>query len=896
MRMRRHAATAALLLLLFALALRAQGARKPAHTLHAFRTTDKITIDGMLNDPVWTKAPIEWDFTQRDPIEGVDPSERSEIQVAYDDTSIYFGIRMFDKEPQRIVRQLSRRDDSPDADYFILQLSPNHDGLTGALFQVSAAGVQRDAIISNDNFQDQSWDGVWESAVHVDDQGWSLEIRIPFSQLRFPRGDHQVWGINAARYIHRKAEMVWLQMVPKNDTGTASRMDNLDGIDGLEPHRHLDLMPYFASRMEQIRPPASSNPYSGPAPNDPFNSGRRFFGTGGLDLKYGVRSNLTLDATVNPDFGQVEVDPEVVNITQFQTFFPEKRPFFLEGANIFGNFGQGGSNNFVGFNRNEPNLFYSRRIGRSPEGTVPGSPDFVDMPVNTRILGAGKLTGTTSNGWTLGLVEGVTERDVADVSTQGQRSQVEVEPLTNYMVGRVLREWNRGGVGLLTTAVNRDLRDPGLRSQLPKRANVVGVDGYWFVDSKKVWVVTSRIAGSSVNGSSDAISQLQLSPQHYFQRPDSSEVRLHPGMTTMRGWQGDVNLNRQIGNLTVNAALWGVSPGFESNDLGFQTGGDGAGMHQFVFWRKTTPDNLSRSRNVWFANWQTWDFGRKLTGSGWNSSASWQFMNYWSVSLSAGGHSQVRDDQLTRGGPAALNLPGKFLNFGVSSDGRKKVSIYQGFFVANNKPNAWSLSGNVGVNYKPTPSITINTGPGFDRSRGNAQYVTTQVDPTATRTYGNRYVFGEIDQFDVNLTTRVNWVLSPYMSLAVFAQPLISVARYWDIKELAQPDTFSFLRYGHEIGRLSYDPANSLYTVNPDDSVNAPQFTFSDPNFNLKSLRVNAIFRWEWHLGSTLYLVWTENRQDFSNPGYFSAGHDVGRLLSHPNDVFLVRLAYWFSK
>jgi hypothetical protein len=397
--MRRLVATAAMLFVLFASVAAAQNRKKPAHTLHAYRTNEKITVDGVLSDAVWKKAPIEFDFTQRDPIEGVDPSERTEIQVAYDDTSIYFGVRMFDKEPQRIVRQLSRRDDNPDADYFILQLSPNHDKLTGALFQVSAAGVQRDAIISNDNFQDQSWDGVWESAVHVDDEGWSLEIRIPFSQLRFPRGDHQVWGINAARYIHRKNETVWLQMVPKNDSGTASRMDDLDGIDGLEERRHLQLMPYIASRAEFIRP-------SGP--NDPFNSGRRLFATTGMDIKYGLSSNVTLDATVNPDFGQVEVDPAVVNISQFETFFPEKRQFFLEGANIFNNFGQGGSNNFVGFNRNDPNLFYSRRIGRSPEGTASG--DFVDTPGTTRILGAGKLTGKTRNGWTVGLIEGLTER------------------------------------------------------------------------------------------------------------------------------------------------------------------------------------------------------------------------------------------------------------------------------------------------------------------------------------------------------------------------------------------------------------------------------------------------------------------------------------------------------
>ena len=428
----------ALLLVLSALSLHAQrGTGKPAHILHAVRTVEKITLDGNLNDAAWMKAPVEWDFTQRDPIEGQDPTERTEVRILYDDASIYFGVRLFDAEPQKIVRQLSRRDDYADADRLTIQLSPNHDRLTGVQFEVSAAGVQRDAIISNDVFTDNSWDGVWESAVRVDDEGWSVEMRIPFSQLRFPPGDHQVWGINAARYIHRKNETVWLQMVPKKESGTASRMDDLQGIDGLERHRHLDLMPYTVGRTQLIRPSV---------PTDPFNDGSRIFGATGLDIKYGISSNLTLDATVNPDFGQVEVDPAVVNLSAFETFFPEKRPFFLEGANIFANFGQGGSNNFWGFNRQEPNLFYTRRIGRAPQGTASG--DFVDMPGSTTILGAGKLTGKTRNGWTLGLLEAVTGRESADVLLEGRRAHVEVEPLTNYLVARVLKESARAGVGL----------------------------------------------------------------------------------------------------------------------------------------------------------------------------------------------------------------------------------------------------------------------------------------------------------------------------------------------------------------------------------------------------------------------------------------------------------------
>ncbi|MBI2150708.1 MAG: carbohydrate binding family 9 domain-containing protein [Acidobacteria bacterium] len=401
MRSSRHVAAIVVLVLISPFVLRAQnGNLKSERVVHAVRASSRIALDGLLNDEPWVPAPLASEFTQRDPIEGSPATERTELRVVYDDAAIYFGVRLFDSEPQKIVRQLSRRDNYSDADFFTIQLSPYNDRLTGAIFEVSAAGVQRDAIISNDVFTDYSWEGVWESAVRVDGEGWSAEMRIPFSQLRFPGAERQIWGINAQRFIHRKNEVVWLRMTPKNESGTASRMIDLNGIDGVESHRHLDLMPYVVGRSEFVEPSSRNNP---------FNDGSRQFGAVGLDIKYGIASNFTVDATVNPDFGQVEVDPAVVNLSAFETFFQEKRPFFLEGANVFNNFGRGGSNNFWGFNRQEPNLFYTRRIGRFPQGDASG--DFVDRPAGTTILGAGKLTGKTRNGWTFGLVEAENRQD-----------------------------------------------------------------------------------------------------------------------------------------------------------------------------------------------------------------------------------------------------------------------------------------------------------------------------------------------------------------------------------------------------------------------------------------------------------------------------------------------------
>lgn len=402
---------------------------QPPRVVRAVRAVEKISLDGMLNEETWTRATPAGDFTQRDPDEGRESTEKTEVRFAYDDAAIYVVVQLLDSEPGKIARRLSRRDNDADSDTFTIFISPNHDNLTGALFEISAAGVQRDAAISNDTNTDYSWDGVWESAVRIDDKGWYAELRIPFSQLRFPKSSLHVWGVNARRIIYRKNESAWLRMVPKTESGIASRMEDLEGINGLEANKHLELIPYVVGRSEFIEPLS---------PNDPFNDGSTQSGTAGIDIKYGISSNFTLDATVNPDFGQVEVDPAVVNLTAFETFYPEKRPFFLEGAGIFGNFGRLGANNFFGFNRQEPNLFYTRRIGRYPQGTASG--DYVDSPDATTILGAGKITGKTRNGWTFGLVEAVTQREFADVVQENQSSTVEVEPLTNYLVARVLKE------------------------------------------------------------------------------------------------------------------------------------------------------------------------------------------------------------------------------------------------------------------------------------------------------------------------------------------------------------------------------------------------------------------------------------------------------------------------
>src|SRR5688500_2127438 len=500
-----------------------------AASLRARRADTPPAIDGHLDDAVWRSADVGDTFRQYEPEEGQPATERTELRILYDNSALYVGVRLFDREPGKIVARLSRRDDSPDADRFTFYVDALHDRLTGASFEVSAGGVQRDTIISNDTNRDSSWDGVWESAVSIDQEGWSIEMRIPLSQLRFLRGDRQTWGFNAERFIYRKNERVWFELVPRAANALMSRAAELTDIDGVQPRRSLELLPYTAARSEFVRPGASGNP---------FNDGSRYFGAAGLDLKYVPRPNVILNAAINPDFGQVEIDPAVVNLGAFEVFFQEKRPFFIEGAQIFSNFGNLGANNFWGFNRSEPNLVHTRRLGRVPQGEASG--EFVDRPTATTILGAAKLTGKSSNGWSFGVLDALTDREHTRTSSFGQQERIETEPLTNYFAARVLKEWGlgRSGLGAIVTGVNRDLGDPGLARQLTGRANLAGMDGYHFFDRGKVWVVHGRFVGSHVSGSREAIERLQLAPQRFYQRTDTPHISFDPARTSLSGWSG----------------------------------------------------------------------------------------------------------------------------------------------------------------------------------------------------------------------------------------------------------------------------------------------------------------------------------------------------------------------
>jgi hypothetical protein len=859
---------------------RAQAVR----ALTAIRAVPPPVVDGRLDDPVWAAAVPAGGFLQRDPDEGKPATEETFVRVAFDDHALYVAAEMRDRHPSGIVRQLSRRDAAVEADALVVYLDPHDDRLTGAQFGVSAAGVQRDALIYNDNFLDATWDAVWASAVEISPDGWTAEMRIPLAQLRFPKAERYTWGINVQRIIQRRNEADWLRLVPKNESGLASKMARLEGIAGIDPPTALEFMPYVTAREEFVAPVT---------PGSPFNDGSRFFAGAGLDLKYGLSSSLTLDATFNPDFGQVEVDPAVVNLTQFETFFEERRPFFTEGAKVFGDFGRSGASQYWGFFRPEPTLYYSRRIGRYPQVKV--NDRYVDIPAWTTILGAAKVVGRTRNGWTLGVLEAITGREYAQLSDGARTVTAEVEPLSSYTVFRAQRGLGRrGAIGVLGTSVFRDLNEPALRSYLTDRAAMLGVDGHVFLDGARTWVFHGGLAGSSVHGSTDAITRLQKAEQRYLQRPDVDFVKLDPTATSMSGWNGQANVNRNSGNITVNLGIWGMSPGLEVNDAGYSTQTDRAGAHAMLQYRKLTPDRWSSERTFWVSKWWTWNWGWQSQGDGWQASATFRLKNMWRTSALFTYAKRVWDDKLTRGGPTVIRPGNRGIQLAVATDSRKTAVLSLGGSYTDREYGASALALDAQLAWRPFPALTLAAGPTFRKNLVSAQYLSTVADPYATRTYSNRYVFGDLGQTEVSATTRVSLATSPRTSLQLYFQPLISAADYGAIKEVYAPRTYDFLRYGIDAGTIT--PSGSRYVIDPDAEGPAAAFSIAQPDFNLTSLRVNAVFRWEFRPGSSFYAVWTQQRLSRLPSGDFDLSSGISRLYTSPaDDVFLVKVSYWFG-
>ncbi len=854
--------------------------------VHAIHATSPILIDGKLDEPEWRQPGITH-FTQRDPIEGAQPTERTEVWVAYDDAALYIAARMYDDSPDSIATQMGRRDASLNADELYVGIDSYHDRRSGFYFGVYASGTVVDGTLYNDSWDDNSWDGVWDAATRIDSLGWTAEMRIPYSQLRFPKQDQYVWGVNFARQIVRKNERDDFVLVPKKESGWVSRFADLDGLHDINPPRKIELLPFIVGKGK------ATNAF---VPGDPFNASPKYSSDMGVDLQLGLGNNLTLNATINPDFGQVELDPSVVNLTQYETIFQEKRPFFIEGSNFF-DFGYGGANNNVGFNWSNPTYFYSRRIGRPPQGALQQSTDYAEIPDVTRILGAGKLTGKIGDNWSLGVLSAATERQYGRGDSAGVRFEDVVEPFTSYNVVRSLREFNEGrqGLGVIGTAVLRDLNQPYLGDNFNRRAYAAGIDGWTNLDADQRYVLTGWFSTTRVEGTPTRILDLQQSPLHYFQRPDAPEVHLDSSATSLTGYASRIAINKQKGNLVLNVAAGIISPGFDSDDLGVFNRTDVLNAHIFTGYQWFNPDGFFRRKEVEIATFRSYTFDGKKTGDGYFFFWSAQLMNYWNLNGNFAFTPATLDDTKSRGGPFVNGTNGYSGYVYAQSDTRNKIILSLEVDGARTESGGYRVTSLPGIQWKPVSNVSLSLMPTINRDVTIAQWVTNQVDSTAVNTYGSRYVFGKLDLKEISAEIRLDWIFSPRLSLQLYMQPLISVGHYDQFKELRQPGTYTFNRYG-ENGSTILEARDSLF-IDPDGPGPASQFGFPNPDFSYKFLNVNTVLRWEYMPGSTIYLVWTRNGYRFDNPGTYDVGRDLRDLATAPDhkDAFLVKMTYWWN-
>ena len=854
-------------------------------TIQAVRINEPVLIDGRLEEKVW-QMPGRSDFFQSDPVDGGQPTEQTEVWVAYDDKNLYVAAFCHDSEPKSIRALLGRRDDELDSDWFSAAIDPYFDRRTGYEFFVNPAGSVQDMALSNDVNSDSSWDAVWESKARITAEGWVAEIKVPFNQIRFPKATEYVWGVDFRRTIKRKNEKDAFVWIPKDQNAYVSRFARLEGIRDIHPGPHLEVFPYGVGQAE-FKPAEAGNP---------FETGHHYLGDFGFDVKAGLQSNLTLDATVNPDFGQVEVDPAVINLSAYETYYEEKRPFFIEGASLFNGFGRGGVYLDVNINWPQPRFFYSRRVGRAPEGS-PQHAGFVDFPDRTNILGAAKLTGQLAGGWNVGFINALTAREFADVDDGLNRFRDEVEPLTYYGVFRAQKDIDQGqsGFGVMATGVLRDLRDPSLAGLLNKNAFTLAVDGWAFLDPKRNWVIGGWLGGTRVSGTPGDILGVQESSIHYYQRPDADYLHLDPNATSLSGWGGRFSLAKEQGSFLFLTSVGALSPGFEPNDAGYQySGSDLINANAVAGWQWTKPGKVFRYLLLAAGPYLALDFGGNATGGGGFATVQGTFVNYWEFNLQAIYMPPALSHSLTRGGPLALIPTGYDIELTGQSDNRRPIVFELQNSFLHRPRSGYDYSGQLLVRWKPRTNVSLSLGPLVEFAQSDLQWVTNVVDPLMTSTFGSRYVFAHLDEKVLGAEIRLNWIFTPKLSLQLYLQPYLAVGKYERFRELARARAFEYNIYGTGDSTIAF--ADGVYNVDPDGSGPAAPFSFDDPGFNVKSLRGTIVLRWEYLPGSLFYLVWTQDRADFAHPGDLRLGRDLGDLFSAPGDnIFLLKMTYRWS-
>jgi hypothetical protein len=843
-------------------------------------------IDGLLDDQAWKQ--VEWggDFLQRQPYEGIAPTQPTAFKIVYDEKYLYIGYRCYDREPEKIVRRMSRRDGF-EGDWVEINIDSYNDKRSAFSFTISVSGVKGDEFVSdNGNNWDASWNPIWYAKTAIDSLGWTAEVKIPFSQLRYADSDDMEWGIQFTRRDFREeSRSVW-QFIPRNSPNWVSSFGRLKGLKNVRPQKQLEVQPYVLLQADRF-PREEGNPFA---------SGESESISAGIDGKLGVTGDLTLDFTVNPDFGQVEADPSALTLDGFRIFFPERRPFFIENRNLF-NYNL--TNTWAGGNFTIDNLFYSRRIGSAPHHRPRlQKGEYVDIPDNTSILGAAKFSGKTQKGLGLGIMEAVTAREWATIAHGDDRKEVVVEPLSNFFVGRATQDFNEGQtvVGGILTAVQREKENADFTG-LHRSAYTGGADfTHWWKD--RTYLLSFNTVFSRVDGSQENILRTQERFEHLFQRPDAPHVAIDSTAQQLSGHGGTLRLGKLNGKLIFDGGVTWRSPGLELNDIGFMRNADEINHFYWMGYRINEPFSIFRNIQFNYSHNARWDFsGTNLYQSA-GPGVNFFLQNFWSFNTGFTYENRDYSNNDLRGGPRLRRSRGYAQWVNIGSNQRKAVAIFlnavfaRGFEEEAPKTVAYQ-SYSVDLRIQPTNAFNISISPSFQRERRKIQFVDEAAFAGAAR-----YLAGTVDQRTFFATLRANYNITPNLTVQYYGQPFISKGLYTEFKYITNSTAELFYDRFHLLTdeEMQYDDSEEVYNID-EDRDGKVDYSFDKPDFNFMQFRSNLVIRWEYIPGSELFLVWSQGNTVFGDPAEELIPSLNDNLFNNPaHNVFILKATYRFVK
>lgn len=860
-----------LFLLCYSVTLASQTVPRKQYTTQEIPIENSINIDGFIDEIIWENVSWGTDFIEVEPDENTPPSEQTKFKILYDQKYLYIAVLALDAAPETITKRLTRRDGF-EGDRINVLIDSYHDLRTAFLFTITAAGVRGDEIATdNGNNIDDSWNPIWSTKAQIIPEGWSAEMKIPLSQLRFGNAQEQVWGLNVIRQYFRQNELSAWDRIPVGSPGWVSEAGELLGLNNIRPQKQIEIQPFTVAQMETYEAEAAN----------PYRDGRDYKFNAGLDAKIGITNDLTLDVTVNPDFGQVEADPAAIALDGFEIFNREQRPFFVENKNIF-------DYQFAG---NRDNLFFTRRIGRAPQ-VFPETPSgaYSNRPQNTTILGAAKFSGKTKDGWSIGVLETVTSRELMEINNDGATSKALVEPLTNYFVGRVQKDMNNRNtfLGGIFTATNRSISEE--TSSLRQGAYSAGIDFRHQWNNRTNYFQTNAVI-SHVTGSPESIKATQENLTHLFNRVDATHVRVDPDRTSLTGTGGLVEIGKDGGrNWNYNTGFKWTSPELEINDIGFLRRADQKFQWLNVRYRTAKPFSVFRNINLRFNQFTSYDFEGNHNRTQFDFRSYINFLNNWGLNIGFTHKPRIFQNSALRGGPRWRFSEENFKFISFDTDERRRFNASFRVVHSQAKEDNFSfLKFGADLNYQPLDALNISFSPEFESRPNKTQYV-TQLDYNNTK----RYILGTIDNKTIKASLRINYTLNPNLSIQYYAQPFVSRGRYSDFKYVTSPtaERLDDRFYAYNPDQVNFNQGQYEFDENQDGQSD---YSFNNPDFNVVQFNSNLVMRWEYIPGSELFLVWSQGLRSNLDSGLsLLDGFESGIIDQQPQNIFLIKATYRF--